>query len=309
MDVYDEVDRRENDAGERGWGWLLGVPPRLGAGGRPGAGRSRARRSPRSDPHRTAGPSFLIPRAGAGGRFLQRGAAVPDRGAGRWRWVPGPPLGLGMSLVGTARPRVGVEGGSPFPWWVGRIGLAELYPSLRWGHPEGAWGSPLCRGPPQGTLWGWGRSFPPALLGSAPSPARWPRARACVLPAPQPAGGGGTAPPGPQPIGVGAPPTLPLPAVWLTTQNHSTLVTERSAVPFLPVNPEYSATRNQVSPARRSDPPSHAWTPPHCFYPPAIPGPAEVGQVQRPGVCHSAHRYPGGSQAPAAGEEPAQPHG
>uniref|UniRef100_A0A803YBI8 Arf-GAP domain-containing protein n=1 Tax=Meleagris gallopavo TaxID=9103 RepID=A0A803YBI8_MELGA len=27
MDVYDEVDRRENDAGERGWGWLLGVPP------------------------------------------------------------------------------------------------------------------------------------------------------------------------------------------------------------------------------------------------------------------------------------------
>lgn len=36
------------------------------------------------------------------------------------------------------------------------------------------------------------------------------------------------------------------PTVWLATQNHSTLVTERSAVPFLPVNPEYSATRNQV---------------------------------------------------------------
>ncbi|XP_036264350.1 ARF GTPase-activating protein GIT1 isoform X4 [Pipistrellus kuhlii] len=34
-------------------------------------------------------------------------------------------------------------------------------------------------------------------------------------------------------------------AVWLATQNHSTLVTERSALPFLPVNPEYSATRNQ----------------------------------------------------------------
>lgn len=41
--------------------------------------------------------------------------------------------------------------------------------------------------------------------------------------------------------------SLPLPPVWLATQNHSTLVTERSAVPFLPVNPEYSATRNQVS--------------------------------------------------------------
>ncbi|OWK15533.1 hypothetical protein Celaphus_00000787 [Cervus elaphus hippelaphus] len=37
----------------------------------------------------------------------------------------------------------------------------------------------------------------------------------------------------------------PSPTVWLATQNHSTLVTERSAVPFLPVNPEYSATRNQ----------------------------------------------------------------
>lgn len=41
-------------------------------------------------------------------------------------------------------------------------------------------------------------------------------------------------------------PSSPFP-VWLTTQNHSTLVTERSAVPFLPVNPEYSATRNQVT--------------------------------------------------------------
>uniref|UniRef100_A0A3P9KYK7 G protein-coupled receptor kinase interacting ArfGAP 2a n=1 Tax=Oryzias latipes TaxID=8090 RepID=A0A3P9KYK7_ORYLA len=34
-------------------------------------------------------------------------------------------------------------------------------------------------------------------------------------------------------------------AVWLTTQNHSTLVTETAVVPFLPVNPEYSSTRNQ----------------------------------------------------------------
>ncbi|XP_074062242.1 ARF GTPase-activating protein GIT2 isoform X11 [Macrotis lagotis] len=34
-------------------------------------------------------------------------------------------------------------------------------------------------------------------------------------------------------------------AVWLATQNHSTLVTETTAVPFLPVNPEYSSTRNQ----------------------------------------------------------------
>ncbi|XP_023858837.1 ARF GTPase-activating protein GIT2a isoform X3 [Salvelinus sp. IW2-2015] len=34
-------------------------------------------------------------------------------------------------------------------------------------------------------------------------------------------------------------------AVWLVTQNHSTLVTDTTVVPFLPVNPEYSSTRNQ----------------------------------------------------------------
>ncbi|KAI4873885.1 hypothetical protein NFI96_034242 [Prochilodus magdalenae] len=36
-------------------------------------------------------------------------------------------------------------------------------------------------------------------------------------------------------------------AVWLTTQSHSTLMTEAVLVPFLPVNPEYSSTRNQAS--------------------------------------------------------------
>ncbi|XP_074546093.1 ARF GTPase-activating protein GIT2-like isoform X3 [Halichoeres trimaculatus] len=34
-------------------------------------------------------------------------------------------------------------------------------------------------------------------------------------------------------------------AVWLATQNHSALVTDTTVVPFLPVNPEYSSTRNQ----------------------------------------------------------------
>ncbi|XP_046900861.1 ARF GTPase-activating protein GIT2-like isoform X3 [Hypomesus transpacificus] len=34
-------------------------------------------------------------------------------------------------------------------------------------------------------------------------------------------------------------------AVWLATQNHSSLVTDATVVPFLPVNPEYSSTRNQ----------------------------------------------------------------
>ncbi|MEQ2249316.1 glycerophosphoinositol permease, partial [Ilyodon furcidens] len=36
-------------------------------------------------------------------------------------------------------------------------------------------------------------------------------------------------------------------AVLLATQNHSTLVTDTTVVPFLPVNPEYSSTRNQAS--------------------------------------------------------------
>ncbi|XP_078451516.1 ARF GTPase-activating protein GIT2-like isoform X5 [Lampetra fluviatilis] len=34
-------------------------------------------------------------------------------------------------------------------------------------------------------------------------------------------------------------------AVWLATQNHSMLLSERTVVPFLPVNSEYSSTRNQ----------------------------------------------------------------
>lgn len=34
-------------------------------------------------------------------------------------------------------------------------------------------------------------------------------------------------------------------AIWLSTQNQSALVTDRQTVPFLPVNPEFSSTRNQ----------------------------------------------------------------
>lgn len=177
-----------------------------------------------------------------------------------------------MSLVDTPRPWVWVEGGAALfrGGWVG-LGTLCFTPHSAGGTQKGSGGQHCAEGPPQGRLRCWGRSFPSALLGSAPSSARWPHARACVLPAPQPAGRG-MAPPGPQPIGVGAPLTFPLPAVWLTTQNHSTLVTERSAVPFLPVNPEYSATRNQVSPVRCSDPSSHSDPPPpHCFYLPCHP--------------------------------------
>lgn len=200
----------------------------------------------------------------------------------------GTPAGGGDEPCGYT-PSLGLGGGGAALFLGGWVGLGTLCftPHSAGGTQKGSGGQHCAEGPPQGRLRGWGRSFPSALLGSAPSSARWPRA--CVLPAPQPAGRG-MAPPGPQPIGVGAPLTFPLPAVWLTTQNHSTLVTERSAVPFLPVNPEYSATRNQVRPVRCSDPSSHSDPPPLiAFISPAIPGPAEVGQVQRPGVRHSAH--------------------
>lgn len=71
MDVYDEVDRRENDAGERGWGRLLGVrPPAPGWVLAAVPARGGAEPGTPPDPIRTAGPSFLIPRAGAEGRFL-----------------------------------------------------------------------------------------------------------------------------------------------------------------------------------------------------------------------------------------------
>lgn len=71
------------------------------------------------------------------------------------------------------------------------------------------------------TRWAWGGARKAVLLAFPPPPR------------------------GPGHRGPSAP--CPSPPVWLATQNHSTLVTERSAVPFLPVNPEYSATRNQVS--------------------------------------------------------------
>ena len=33
--------------------------------------------------------------------------------------------------------------------------------------------------------------------------------------------------------------------VWIATQNHSDVISDQIAVPFLPVNPSYSSTRNQ----------------------------------------------------------------
>lgn len=123
------------------------------------------------------------------------------------------------------------------------------------------------RGPQPCWFAGGGDSRPPGQA-PLPTPAGWPCARACVLPAPGPAAclSGGVrplCPPGSD--------TRCLPAVWLTTQNHSTLVTERSAVPFLPVNPEYSATRNQVRPPLGRTTPMCTQTPAHPPFSPSCP--------------------------------------
>lgn len=95
----------------------------------------------------------------------------------------------------------------------------------------------------------------------------------------------------------------PLSAVWLATQNHSTLVTETTVVPFLPVNPEYSSTRNQ---ARRLLPPP---SPRRCWIAAdaasasfSRSGTAEAGQVQRTRVRHSRDRRPERRQTAAARE-------
>lgn len=94
MDVYDEVDRRENDAGERGWGWLLGVPPGwvLAAvpaqgGAEPGAPPDPIRTAPQAPPS-----SFLGPGPGAVSfrEGLRCRIGVPGGGGGcrdpPWGW-------------------------------------------------------------------------------------------------------------------------------------------------------------------------------------------------------------------------------
>ncbi|NWH37658.1 GIT1 protein, partial [Chloropsis hardwickii] len=82
-------------------------------------------------------------------------------------------------------------------------------------------------------------------------------------------------------------------AVWLTTQNHSTLVTERSAVPFLPVNPEYSATRNQPHSSLMPSP--FSWLQIHKLQ-------AENAQIRQ--QTGPAHPTPAPSERPEHGHPP-----
>ncbi|XP_065429562.1 ARF GTPase-activating protein GIT1 isoform X5 [Chrysemys picta bellii] len=116
-----------------------------------------------------------------------------------------------------------------------------------WGQPFPGAGEAALLGPAQGcgsdTESSW---LPPPLSRELGPPSSFLGSR-CLL-----AGLGGGAPSFHRPwapAGLGRAAGAGQPSgnarVWLTTQNHSTLVTERSAVPFLPVNPEYSATRNQ----------------------------------------------------------------
>lgn len=98
MDVYDEVDRRENDAGERG---VRGAAPR-GRGGSHGAGEEQPAgpaepfAPPDLDVSGTAGPSFFIPPAGK--VCSARGAAAGCQGWGAAGGGCRDPPGMGVSL-------------------------------------------------------------------------------------------------------------------------------------------------------------------------------------------------------------------
>lgn len=143
MDVYDEVDRRENDAGERGHGEQPGVaagcPPPFGAGGRPGSGRSRQRGG--GDPAPQAPPSsFLRPGPGAvsstqGAAATPRDVGVPEVGAGcvpppkLWGWGTSP----GLILWGAPGPQGRVPGGDPFPGKGREQWACQNCSTLGWG--------------------------------------------------------------------------------------------------------------------------------------------------------------------------------
>lgn len=233
MDVYDEVDRRENDAGERGHGEQPGVaagcPPPVRCWRASRLGEEQAARGGRSG---TAGPSFLIPPAGARGRFLHaRGCchATGRGGAGGGCWVCPPPPELwgwgtspGLILWGAPGPQGRVPGGGPFSRErQGAMGMPKLlHPWLggtRGCAPKGFGGPGCLEPPPPGRGGGWGRRFRQHSWAPLPAPARWPRARACVLPAPRPARGGDSTPgpphPHSHPLGWGSepPPLMPGP--------------------------------------------------------------------------------------------------
>lgn len=144
MDVYDEVDRRENDAGERGHGEQPGVaagcPPPVRCWRASRLGEEQAARGGRSG---TAGPSFLIPPAGARGRFLHaRGCchATGRGGAGGGCWVCPPPPELwgwgtspGLILWGAPGPQGRVPGGDPFPGKGRERWACQNCSTLGWG--------------------------------------------------------------------------------------------------------------------------------------------------------------------------------
>ena len=236
MDVYDEVDRRENDAGEPGGHGSLGhrgqwtcQPGRAGTwvALSPGLGRGtwlgllgRPAREPRQLGAQQ--PALL-----AGGQSCPEEAASLLPSPTPWTGAPlRPAAALSGSLPSRAPPPPSrpqqipaqrQEGASSF-CCQSPAGLARLCPDPAL-HPVSR--DHLCSEHPCSGPCGPGKELGRRCSG--------PPAPAC------PAG----------PASVDSP--CPSPTVWLATQNHSTLVTERSAVPFLPVNPEYSATRNQVS--------------------------------------------------------------
>lgn len=133
MDVYDEVDRRENDAGERGG---AGCSP-------PGPGPGRASRSGEEQPAEpcappdldasagTAGPSFFIPPAGK--VCSARGAAAGCQGWGAAGGGCRDPQGWGLSLLPCPRSGGWQGGGCP-------VSVVEQGPTDVSNHLQTSWG-------------------------------------------------------------------------------------------------------------------------------------------------------------------------
>lgn len=212
-------------------GWLQGVPPPLGAGGRPGSGRSRSRQlGGGAIRHRRP----LLPHSSGRGRgpFPPRKGLLPRDGTwGCWRWVLGPPPEPrgwgGQALVRFCGVlwvlREGWGGGILFQGRAGSDVHAKIAPPLAGGGhgavPQRDLGVPGVGSPPPGQM-GWlGEAIPVSTAGlrSQPQHAGPEPAPASCRPRGLP--GVGTAPlgspptPRPQlPPGVGSePPVTPGP--------------------------------------------------------------------------------------------------
>lgn len=172
MDVYDEVDRRENDAGERGARGATG-PPRAGVGVGVtawGGAVSGATAEPSAFPPPRSGSVRrdrrpLLPHSSGREGFLRaRGRRwVPGLGC-CWRWVPGHPGDGGSAWRDTRTLGGGGVGATPLPRRGGHQQARQTLSPLTVG--GGGCGADAPKGEELGV--------PAGGHGGDPSPAGWP---------------------------------------------------------------------------------------------------------------------------------------